>query len=277
MKKIIIVEDSSYLTIRLEKLLSKNNIIGIETIKSNILTTSYLNKIYDEAGLFIIDLDNYNKTGLEYIKRIHDIDAIHPAPIVALSKNANIGMLKRAVASGCTDFILKPFEDISLVYRVKKILDIAQSNENSPNQYIPSSASDMEIKLHWSDEFKINIEAVDSEHKGLFDQFEQLYVLMKEGKGHEYYKTLLSFLDNYVHTHFINEQGIHLREDYPLRSEHIDIHEEFKASVQKIVDEGKDKQPSDMDLIKISLFIKNWLIHHILIEDKKFGDFISSK
>lgn len=277
MKKIIIVEDTDYLQIRLEKLLSKNNIFDIQTVKSNALTSKYLNKVYSDAGLFILDLDNYNKNAIEYIKRIHDIDALKPAPIIALSKNANIPMLKRAVASGCSDFVLKPFEDLSLIYKVKKILDIKQSDENSPNKYIPSSAPDHEIKLQWSDDFKINVDEVDAEHKSLFDQFETLYNLMKAGSGHDYYKELLAFLNKYVHTHFINEQKLHLDNQYPLREEHINIHEEFKASVLKICEEGKDKTPTDMDLIKISLFIKNWLIHHILIEDRKFGDYIENK
>lgn len=278
MSKITIIEDNSFLKIKLEKLLNRHQFYDIETLNPSRINEAYLNHIKKDVELFIIDLDNYRHSGIEIIKQIKAIKANSDISIIALSKNGDIATLKRAVKAGCNDFILKPFDNESLIYKVKHLFGIGQSNENSPNQYKPvESKSDAEIRLIWNDEFAIDVDEIDSEHKGLFNKYEELYNLMKTGKGHEYYKELLSFLNDYVHTHFSHEQEIHKNEAYPLRIEHISIHEEFKSSILNIFEEGKEKQVSDIELIRISLFLKNWLIHHILIEDVKFGNFMKEK
>jgi len=275
MNKIIIIEDNSYLNVFMEKLLNKNGIFNIETLKESLLTESYLRYINKEIALFIIDLDNYVHNGIDLISMIHNIDKNNPIAIIALSENGNTSMLKKAVLAGCNDFILKPFENSSLIFKVKKLLDIRQSNENSPNNYKPlETKGDNDIQFSWNPDLEIKIEEIDNEHKSIIEKYEVLYELMKEGKGHDYYQELLSFLNNYVHTHFDHEQELHETYNYNLKDEHKMIHEAFKNSVLNIIKENKDKLITDKDLISINLFIKNWLIHHILIEDKKFGDFI---
>jgi len=275
MNKIIIIEDNSYLNVFMEKLLNKNGIFNIETLKESLITESYLRYINKEIGLFIIDLDNYAYNGIDLISMIHNIDKNNPIAIIALSENGETSMLKKAVFAGCNDFILKPFENGSLIFKVKKLLDIRQSNENSPNNYKPlETKGDNDIQFSWNQDLEIKIEEIDNEHKSIIKKYEVLYELMKEGKGHDYYQELLSFLDNYVHTHFDHEQELHETYNYNLKEEHKMIHEEFKTSVLNIIEKNNDKLVTDKDLISINLFIKNWLIHHILIEDRKFGDFI---
>lgn len=275
MNKIIIIEENSYLNVLMEKLLNKNGIFNIETLKESLITESYLRYINKEVALFIIDLDNYVHNGIDLISMIHNIDKNNPIAIIALSENGNQSMLKKAVLAGCNDFVLKPFENSSLIFKVKKLLEIRQSNENSPNKYNPVEVKeDSDIQFSWNQDFEIKIEEIDNEHKSIIKKYEVLYELMKEGKGHDYYQELLSFLNNYVHTHFDHEQEMHEASNYELKEEHKMIHEEFKASVLNIFEDNKDKLVTDKDLISINLFIKNWLIHHILIEDRKFGDFI---
>lgn len=164
-----------------------------------------------------------------------------------------------------------------MIYKVKKLLGETNIVEQSPNHI---SAVDVDFEgdtsLRWDDDFKIDVNEIDEEHKKIIDKYERLYELMKEGKGHKYYLELLLFLNDYVNTHFAHEQLLHKKENYPLKEAHIEIHEEFKASILKLQKLGLEKDITDMDLIKINIFIKNWLVHHILIEDRKFGDYLLS-
>lgn len=278
MSRIIIIESNNYLKIKLEKLLKKNNFLDIETIDPKRLTDSYLNFIKKDIGLFIVDLDNHNHDVIALIRKINSITHNDGISIIALSSNGDVAILKKAIKAGCKDFILKPFDNESLIYKVKKLFDITQSNDNSPNKYKPvKSKTDAEIRLIWNEAYAIDVSEIDGEHKDLFNKYEELYHLMKAGKGHEFYEELLSFLNDYVHIHFNHEQLIHKDEAYPNRTEHFTIHEEFKASLKKIFEEGHSSNVSDVELIRISLFLKNWLIHHILVEDVKFGNYMREK
>ncbi len=278
MKKIILVEDTNYLQLKLEQALLRSNIMDIESINSRMMTQAYLNYLHNDIRLFIIDLDNYNRNGIQLIKLIRENYSKENVPIIAISRNADVAILKKAILTGCNDFILKPFEDQSLVFKVKQFFGEKRNAKDSPNQYNPSKLDDsLETTFEWNQDYIINIEEIDNDHRSIIEKYEVLYNLMKDGKGHGYYEELLNYLDEYVNNHFVNEQKLHQEASYDLSEEHHIIHDEFKNSLNHIIEASKINQPSDVDLININLFIKNWLIHHILIEDKKFGDFMKSK
>jgi hemerythrin len=100
---------------------------------------------------------------------------------------------------------------------------------------------------------------------------------MHKGQGHKYYDELLAFLDKYIDNHFVNEEKFQEEIDYPDLEEHKKLHEEFKKTILAIEEKHKNKEVSDKDLIEINLTIKEWLVEHILIEDRKIGEFVKEK
>jgi hemerythrin len=125
--------------------------------------------------------------------------------------------------------------------------------------------------------YEIGIESIDKEHKEMIDAFEELYNRMHKGLGHKYYDELLAFLDKYIDNHFVNEEKFQEEIDYPDLEEHKKLHEEFKETILAIEEKHKNKEVSDKDLIEINLTIKEWLVEHILIEDRKIGEFVKEK
>ena len=96
---------------------------------------------------------------------------------------------------------------------------------------------------------------------------------MKEGKGHEYYNELLIFLDSYVNTHFSHEEVLHDELNYVDMEEHKRIHDGFRDKVKLLIKQHENSEITNLDLIEMNLFVKNWLFNHIMVEDKKFGEF----
>jgi len=274
--KTIIIENQGFLKLRLEKILEKHSRLEIEALNSNLITDTYLKYIIDQVSLFIIDIDATDYDGLSLINTVHNLVPVNPVPIIALSKNANISLLKKAVILGCNDFILKPFSDEDVIYKVKALLHMKEENSKEQLFNFPHENNINEVNLTWAKDFEIQIPKIDAEHKAIILKYISLYKLMKEGKGHQYYSELLEFLNDYVETHFSHEEQMHESKNFPLKTEHKRIHTEFKSNVQQIYNAGKTRSITDKDLINISLFIKNWLIHHILIEDRKFGDYIKN-
>lgn len=271
MAKIIFVEDTNILKLRLELLIRNNGLADFEAISTSTLASNY-KKI--NADLYIIDLDYKKNGGVDLINKIKAIDN---KPIIALSSKTDISHLKQAIVSGCNDFIIKPFDDKALAYKIKKLIGLEQNSTYSPNQYRPETietGSESKTVIFWDKQFEIDVKEIDADHKSIIMSYQKLYSLMKEGKGHHYYKELVEFLQNYINTHFAREEVLHKRYDYTLKDEHHQIHIEFVASINKLIEKGTSESVTNIDIIKMNLFIKQWLIHHILVEDLKFGAFL---
>ena len=93
---------------------------------------------------------------------------------------------------------------------------------------------------------------------------------------------ILNYLGNYVNTHFAHEEAFHQKVKYPYSKEHKAMHEGFKRKVLNAINQNETRDNreigvSNTDLIRLNLFIKEWLMHHILIEDRKLGEFIGTK
>lgn len=127
--------------------------------------------------------------------------------------------------------------------------------------------------IEWSDKLKIGIESIDEEHRLLIEEFEQLYNLMREGKGHSFFDELLDFLETYIEKHVVNEERIQEIMGYDKSEEHKMIHQMFKAQVNSIINEHQGKDVTDHDLLEINRFLHSWLSNHILVEDMKIGEF----
>ncbi len=131
-----------------------------------------------------------------------------------------------------------------------------------------------DVKFTWRKDYTIGIEQIDKEHKLIIDHFDKLYELMKDGKGHEYYDELLTFLVSYIDTHLSNEEKYHEEINYPEKKEHLALHRVFTDKIRSIIEAKDEGNVTDGDLININLFIKKWWIHHILVEDMKVANYI---
>lgn len=273
MVKILLVADANVLQLRMESSF-RNNGLHIDEVKRVENIDHY--KANEGISLYIVDLDSHDSS-VNVIRKLKQIDN---KPIITMSEKSGIHLLKQLVVAGSDDFIIMPYADVTLIYKVQKLLGLAKNDDHSPNKYVPVNekpAVVTDMMLHWSEKIEINVPEIDAEHKSIIENYEKLYKLMRNGEGHEYYEELINVLDGYVHTHFSHEEILHEEKNYPLAKEHKEIHDEFKESVHTIVEERKNKEVNNLDLIKISLFIKNWWVHHILIEDMKFAKFLESK
>jgi len=279
MSKVAIFEDTNVLRIRIVNILMDQGYDEIEYIKPSIASITVSSPTVPDVKLLIIDLDNHEVDSIEYIRRFKADTINQHIPIIALSKNSDISSLKKAVRAGCTDFILKPFNDEALIIKVDKLIGKMKGVVSSMDQFRSSSSvmEEDEQMLSWVKDFEIGVEEIDQDHKEIILEFEKLYQLMKEGLGHDYYHDLIAYLIKYVNWHFDHEEKLQESISYPYIDEHKKIHEEFKNSILTIAKEHENKVITNADLIKINIFLKNWLIHHILIEDRKIADYIKEE
>lgn len=115
--------------------------------------------------------------------------------------------------------------------------------------------------IEWRDAFKIDIPAVDTEHR-------QLFALVKALDLRSIDAALANLLD-YVVTHFSNEQALMESSGYPAFEQHLKLHEEFGAFVGEFL--SNDAGWSEERVYELRRFLNKWLIGHILTHDMRFG------
>lgn len=268
MNNIVLYENISVLQLRIEKIFDKRKDISIITYLGKSIRAD---KIPMDTIQIIIDADNLFVELETLLVGIRQIKALLSTPIILLSSRPNEAFVVMAAKYGKTDILVKPFSDIEFLRKVLKygptpsIENIALSDNKSNH-----------TALKWSNEYKIGDERIDEEHKQIVDNFEQLYIQITNGNGIKYYDEMLSFLEKYVDYHFKHEQEIQQKIAYDDIEKHIQEHKMFQRQVEQVIQEHNGKKASNQDLIKLVLFIKEWLIHHLLIEDKKLGDYIRS-
>ena len=125
--------------------------------------------------------------------------------------------------------------------------------------------------ISWRDELSLGVDQIDSQHKELLARFDMLLNACKQGKGGEEVLHLLAFLDEYVLTHFRDEEALQKQSGFPDYESHRQEHESFIGRLSemkgRLAEEGVQ-----IDLVlDTNKMLLDWLIRHISVRDKALG------
>ncbi|MBI1752368.1 MAG: hemerythrin family protein [Acidobacteria bacterium] len=129
--------------------------------------------------------------------------------------------------------------------------------------------------MHWRIELEVGHGQIDNEHRSLVDVLNRLHAAMKQGKGKDEIERVLVFLKDYTVGHFKAEEALMMTHGYPGAQAHMAIHADLVKQVKDLI-EGFQ---SGKTLLTASMlaFLEEWLVKHIMGEDKAFGAFLKSK
>lgn len=129
----------------------------------------------------------------------------------------------------------------------------------------------MTIFMPWQDEFSVGIELIDEQHRWLVDVTNSLHQEMSlPTLNRALVGDILDGLMTYTVNHFIVEEELFTRHDYPQRVAHKAMHDHLTKVVLGILtdfERGMEVQEAVLELLK------NWLTHHILKEDRAYIPF----
>ena len=126
--------------------------------------------------------------------------------------------------------------------------------------------------IEWKDEYNVRIPQIDAQHNRLVGLLNELYEAMKAGKGKEVLETILSDLANYVRVHFTTEEQLLNANGYPDYQAHCQEHARFVQQVREFQNQVSQNRMTIS--VQVSVFLKDWLINHILKTDQQYSDFL---
>ncbi len=129
--------------------------------------------------------------------------------------------------------------------------------------------------IDWNDDLSVLVKSFDEQHKKLISLINKLYDAMKERKGREILGEILNELIEYTKFHFKSEEDLMLKYNYPAYNEHLEEHSKLTKEV--LLFKEKYEKRDIFISSEVLLFLKDWLTHHILETDKKYGVFFKEK
>jgi len=138
----------------------------------------------------------------------------------------------------------------------------------------------MAEQFNWNLQYSVHLEEIDEQHKRFFDLINAVYDLLSEKKiDMDALLIVITHLGDYAFYHFATEEGYFKIFRYKDTDAHTQEHDVFRAKAGEFLERarrlnGEDPRPLVMEMAD---FAKEWLAHHILLEDKKYMPLFKAK
>jgi len=122
--------------------------------------------------------------------------------------------------------------------------------------------------ISWDEKYAINVPRIDEQHQILFNYLNEYYDSLANGKSMSIIDSTLKKLVDYANYHFKDEEDfMTLLPDYDSHS-HKNQHNYFIVKVKEMI--NMKKEEINFELFN---FMKEWILNHVLITDKKMGQY----
>jgi len=134
------------------------------------------------------------------------------------------------------------------------------------------------MRLVWTDELKTGVDDIDTQHKEIIDKINRLHEAVKEGRGREYIKEILDFLEGYINSPFSLEERYMADFNYPRQAmmAHVRQHKDLTEKYREL-----KKEFSEGHMLVTTLLAKEilglWWVTHIKNTDRLMANFLRER
>lgn len=124
----------------------------------------------------------------------------------------------------------------------------------------------------WNESMSVGVPLIDNDHRALIHLINRLHESVSAGDTYDVLDELLNRLVDYVDIHFMREERVMDACAYPQTPEHKEEHAAFVEFVQELRKKitAQDAQTQAGELAD---YLKDWLNHHILIQDMAYREY----
>ena len=123
--------------------------------------------------------------------------------------------------------------------------------------------------------YDVGVKLFDEQHKQLLTALNDIYKAMQNKDDKLALAQIINNLKQYAQEHLSIEEACLLENSYPEYEEHVKQHKIFKEKLAGFCEDFN----SDKFLLhfELAVFLKNWIVNHIMMVDRKYTDFLNSK
>jgi hemerythrin len=129
--------------------------------------------------------------------------------------------------------------------------------------------------MPWNDDLATGIQSIDEQHQWLVNTTNRLYdEINKPQADNNAIGEIIEGLIDYTYNHFIVEEDLFKRFDYPESPQHLEEHNRFTATTAQLLEKFESGDTVNNDALE---FLKEWLVHHIMKVDMAYVPFMLAK
>lgn len=218
----------------------------------------------DEFAILLVDLDSPEAAGTVANKLISVLDEQIPLPD---GKSTQVG-----TSIGISIFPDNEREIDSMLADADEAMYESKAKGKNTYTFSPQKSGNTGEQDLWvtlTDDHYVGVSLIDEQHNNLIEVLNQISQAIHKRRKHEEIKPLFDNLLHLAKSHFENEQQFMEKYHCSGQYEHIREHEKLLNKLQFLsdkVNKGGEKL--------VLQTIKDWLVNHIDVFDKKLGDIV---
>ncbi|MBN2625462.1 MAG: hemerythrin family protein [Spirochaetales bacterium] len=123
--------------------------------------------------------------------------------------------------------------------------------------------------IQWQPAFDLGDETIDSQHRELVRILNETYEMMLSYARLPLFLGKIAELKSYVVEHFTYEEKLMESIAYPKLISHRKLHREFVKELIEL--EGKIRKGKKSASAEVFIFLRDWLIEHIQVQDRGYS------
>ncbi|MEM7223865.1 MAG: bacteriohemerythrin [Pseudomonadota bacterium] len=133
--------------------------------------------------------------------------------------------------------------------------------------------------MTWTEDMSVGLNELDEDHRALIRIINQLAENADDGADGKILRQCLFALTRYAEYHFGREEAVMAACGYPELVDHKEEHKDFTANIHKIAKSFSEISPDAVPTVNQELldYLKEWLMHHIMIIDRSYQPFVVDK
>jgi len=126
--------------------------------------------------------------------------------------------------------------------------------------------------IKWRDSYNTGVSQFDQEHHKIIELIDAMYVALRDKLDREVTEKVCREAIVYTEQHFANEEQALISINYPDLEEQMTEHSRMKKEVVKFQELIASNYTEGAT--GLYHFLRDWLINHILVIDKKYGPYL---
>lgn len=127
--------------------------------------------------------------------------------------------------------------------------------------------------FEWNEDYDVKVERFNEQHRHFFEIIRKLYAAIENKNDRLAMALIINDLIGYTKNHFEEEEICLQKTLYPEFEKHKKQHQAFIKKIEQFTsDYNGGKHLLHFDML---VLLKNWVLVHIAVEDKKYGDYLN--
>ncbi len=136
---------------------------------------------------------------------------------------------------------------------------------------------EVRIRVSWDRSLETGDPEIDEQHQELFRRIDQLMAATHDRRARAEVGRLLTFLGDYVVSHFEAEERIMVEAGYPAAPAHRAEHQHFVTEYGRLFQDYQADGPGSVFVIKFGNRVTAWLCEHICRTDRRLADYLATQ